>query len=382
MKSLFSFKIYDTVQDIPVEWDTLSKKNIFLSRDYLRILETAPPQNMSCRFVALFHEEEIIGICISQFLDLSQIPSFGERDHCLRTKIRNFVFKKFGSKVLIIGNNMLTGQNGIAFSKKAPQKTIIKQLKQASNALEHLYQKQGKKPHLTIFKDFSKTQIKDFDITEFDSFYRFSTQPNMIFDIKNSWETFDNYLAELNKKYRDQYKRARKKSESLHKQKMSLSEIQKHKKEIHELYMNVAQKAAFNTFYLGENHFEIFKKNLKDHFLFYGYFNENKLIGFNTLIKNGTDIDTYFLGYDENCQKEKMLYLNMLYDMIGYSINKKYRRIIFARTALEIKSSVGAKAVDMFGLIKHNNPILNVLVSKTFKYFEPKIEWQERNPFK
>ncbi|MEY2869563.1 MAG: hypothetical protein RIR01_2060 [Bacteroidota bacterium] len=382
MKSLFSFKIYDTVRDIPAEWDILSKKNIFLSRDYLRILETAAPENMSCRFVTLLHEQEIIGICISQFLDLSQIPSFGERDHCLRTKIRNFVFKKFGSKVLIIGNNMLTGQNGIAFSKKVPRENTIKVLKQASNALELLYQKQGKKPHLTIFKDFSATQLKDFDTAEFDSFYRFSTQPNMIFDIKDSWETFDNYLADLNKKYRDQYKRARKKSDSLHKQKMSLSEIQKHEKEIHDLYMNVAKKAAFNTFYLGENHFEIFKKNLKDHFLFYGYFNENKLIGFNTLIKNGSDIDTYFLGYDEDCQKEKMLYLNMLYDMIGYSINKKYHRIIFARTALEIKSSVGAKAVAMFGLIRHNNPVLNLLVSKTFNYFEPKIAWQQRNPFK
>ena len=93
-------------------------------------------------------------------------------------------------------------------------------------------------------------------------------------------------------------------------------------------------------------------------------------------------MDTYFLGYDDNVQREKMLYLNMLYDMIGYSINKKYNRIIFARTALEIKSSVGAKAVDMFGLMKHNNPILNLLVAKTFKYFEPKLEWQERNPFK
>lgn len=382
MKSLFSFKIYDTVRDIPAEWDILSKKNIFLSRDYLQILETAAPENMSCRFITLLHEQEIIGICISQFLDLSQIPSFGERDHCLRTKIRNFVFKKFGSKVLIIGNNMLTGQNGIAFSKKVPRENTIKVLKQASNALELLYQKQGKKPHLTIFKDFSATQLKDFDTAEFDSFYRFSTQPNMIFDIKDSWETFDNYLADLNKKYRDQYKRARKKSDSLHKQKMSLSEIQKHEKEIHDLYMNVAKKAAFNTFYLGENHFEIFKKNLKDHFLFYGYFNENKLIGFNTLIKNGSDIDTYFLGYDEDCQKEKMLYLNMLYDMIGYSINKKYHRIIFARTALEIKSSVGAKAVAMFGLIRHNNPVLNLLVSKTFNYFEPKIAWQQRNPFK
>ena len=382
MNSKFSFKIYNSVQNIPAQWDYLATNNIFLSREYLKILETAAPGNMVCHFIALFYNEEIIGIAVSQFLDLSQIASFGDRDHCLRTKIRNFVFKQFGSKVLIIGNNMLTGQNAFSFNKKIPTKKAVKLLKEATDALENNFKKQGNKPHLTIFKDFSEAEFTIFNIPEFDSFYKFSTQPNMIFNIRDSWVIFDDYIANKNKKYRDQYKRARKKSEAISKQKLSLEDIQKHKERIHDLYLNVAKKAAFNTFYLDENHFETFKKNLKDKFLFYGYFDNNKLIGFNTLIKNGSDIDTYFLGYDEHYQKEKMLYLNMLYDMIGYSINKKHNRIIFARTALEIKSSVGAKAVNMYGLIKHNNPLLNLFVSKTFSYFEPKIEWKERNPFK
>lgn len=382
MNPSYSFKIYNSVQDLPAHWDDLATNTIFLNRKYLRILETAAPGNMSCHFIALFYNEEIVGIAVSQFLDLSQIPSFGERDSCLRTKIRNFVFKRFGSKALIIGNNMLTGQNAFSLHPKFPTKELVKLLKKATDSLENTLEKQGNKPHLSIFKDFSATEIDIFNIPEYDSFYRFSTQPNMIFDIKNSWHIFDDYIANKNKKYRDQYKRARKKSEALIKQKMSLEDIQKHQERIYELYLNVAKKAAFNTFYLNEDHFEIFKKNLKEEFLFYGYFDNNQLIGFNTLIKNGSDIDTYFLGYDEHCQKEKMLYLNMLYDMIGYSINKKYRRIIFARTALEIKSSVGAKAVNMFGLIKHNNPFLNLFVSRTFGYFEPKMEWQERNPFK
>ncbi|MFL9830580.1 8-amino-7-oxononanoate synthase [Flavobacterium sp. ARAG 55.4] len=382
MKSDFSFKIYNTVDALSTQWDLLAAKNIFLSRDYLKTLETAAPENMTCHFIALFHNEKNIGIAISQFLDLSKIPSFGDRDSCLRTKIRNFVFKRVGSKVLIIGNNMLTGQNGIAFDKETDLTTVITLLKQATDSLEKYFIRQGNKPHLTIFKDFSETEIKDFNIPVFRSFYRFSTQPNMIFNIKDSWHSFDNYIADLSKKYRDQYKRAQKKSSDITKQKMSLNDIIHHNRRIHQLYLNVAQKAAFNTFYLGEHHFETFKKNLKDKFLFYGYFSDDKLIGFNTLIKNGDDIDTYFLGYDDTCQKEKMLYLNMLYDMIGYSVNKKYSRIIFARTALEIKSSVGAKAVPMYGLIRHNNPILNLFVSKSFSYFEPKIEWQERNPFK
>ena len=93
-------------------------------------------------------------------------------------------------------------------------------------------------------------------------------------------------------------------------------------------------------------------------------------------------MDTYFLGYDDTIQKEKMLYLNMLYDMIAYSVNKGFGEIIFARTALEIKSSVGAKPVEMYGLMQHSNKQINKKIAKIFDYLEPKTAWKERNPFK
>ena len=93
-------------------------------------------------------------------------------------------------------------------------------------------------------------------------------------------------------------------------------------------------------------------------------------------------MDTYFLGYDDVIQKDKMLYLNMLYDMLLYSIRHRFKNIVFGRTALEIKSSIGAKPTEMFGLIKHHNPLINKCVAKLFKYLEPKTEWTARNPFK
>ena len=93
-------------------------------------------------------------------------------------------------------------------------------------------------------------------------------------------------------------------------------------------------------------------------------------------------MDTYFLGYDDEIQKEKMLYLNMLYDMIAYSINKGFKKITFARTALEIKSSIGAKPIKMYGFMEHRNAIINKYMYQIFPYLEPEVIWQERNPFK
>jgi predicted N-acyltransferase len=382
LSSPFSFKIYSSLTNIPNSWDGLASNNIFLSRDYLEILLLSAPQNIQCHFIGLFLKEELVGIAVSQYINLSKVNSFGERDDCIKTNVREFVFKNFSSNVLVIGNNMLTGQNGWCFNSKLPASEGLALLKKATDELKKKLRENGIKIHLTIFKDFSEEGIKYFNIPEFKSFFKFTTQPNMIFEIKQSWTNFDAYIADKTKKYRDQYKRARKKAEGISKRKLSLEEIMKYNSRIYDLYRNVANNAPFNTFYLSENHFETLKKVLKDKFLFYGYFIGDDLIGFNTLIKNGTDIDTYFLGYDEVHQREKMLYLNMLYDMIGFSINKGYRRVIFARTALEIKSSVGAKPVDIYGMMQHSNPFINLFVAKTFSYFEPKMEWKERNPFK
>ena len=56
--------------------------------------------------------------------------------------------------------------------------------------------------------------------------------------------------------------------------------------------------------------------------------------------------------------------------------------IIFGRTALEIKSSIGAKPVMMSGFIFHSNKLINRYIGKIFEKLEPPIEWQQRHPFK
>lgn len=381
MNTTYSFEIYNSVSLLPLEWNSLTTDNIFLTREYLEVLENSSPVNMICHFIGIFEEKKLIGIALTQFLFAEKLDSFGDRDQCFKTSVRNFAFKNFASHVLFVGNNMLTGQNAFAFDKNAKQSKAIKTLHKAINQLKKDLKAKGKKVHITSIKDFTATDIEPFQ-AEFKNNYTFSTQPNMIFEINENWKTEQDYIDALSKKYRDQYKRARKKSDGIVKQKMTLSDIKKYEDIIYDLYFHVAKNAPFNTFFLARNHFSFFKEIMKDDFLLYGYFLDEKLVGFNTLIKNGDTMDTYFLGYDETVQREKMLYLNMLYDMIGYSVKKGFKKIIFARTALEIKSSVGAKPVKMYGLITHSNALINHNIGRFFNYLEPKTNWQERNPFK
>lgn len=376
-----TFRLYTSVGELPDRWDELAASNIFLSRAYLRVLEFSAPKNMRCHFVGLYDQTQLVGVALSQFIDLRSVQSFGDRDHCLKTRIREIVFKNFSSSVLFMGNNMLTGQNALVLADGILWEQALPALQLACEAIRGALKQSRCASDLIVWKDFSQTQIRHFD-TGFQNYFKFTTQPNMVLEIPQAWKSFDDYVGALLKKYRDQFKRARKKFEGLDKRKMPLEEIERYQQDVYRLYRTVADNAPFNTFYLPDDHFAEFKRQLGDRFLFYGYFDGEKIVGFNTLIRNGDDIDTYFLGYDAHYQRERMLYLNMLYDMTAYTINQGYKKIVFARTALEIKSSVGAVPVEMFGLIRHSNGLANRYMPKLFRFFEPPSSWQQRHPFK
>ena len=377
MTTKYTYQIVSESQYLPKGWDSIAQANIFLSTKYLQVLESAAPANMKCQYIGIFNQEELIGIALAQFIDLSHLESYGERDKKLKTWVRNYLFSQFSSKLLFIGNNMLSGQNAFAAKDQASIPEILQTLKQAAFDIN-----QHSKNHLTSFKDFMPSDLPYFDQAVFKKDLKFTSQPNMIFEINSLWNQEDDYVNALTKKYRDQYKRSRNKASGIEKRKLTLDEIEDQQDIIYDLYLHVAENAPFNTFYIPKNHFYLLKEKLKDDFMLYGYFIDGKLIGFNTLIKNGKSLDTYFLGYDEKIQKEKMLYLNMLYDMIACGISLKFKNIIFGRTALEIKSSVGAIDTPMFGFMQHSQPLINQFLGRIFNYLEPETTWKKRNPFK
>ena len=374
----YTFKKYKSTAEIPDSWNEIvGQHNIMLSKEYFRTLETSCPENMNCFYVGFFYEDELIGGALFQYLNFIQHKTF-QTDEAF-CNLKNFIAKKLSKNVMILGNNMLTGQNGFYFD--ASKITIDKAIPLLDEAVQEM-QKQEGKTSLIIYKDYQASFIKYFQGKNHKPFYRFSVQPNMILKLKESWLTFEDYLSAFSTKYRTRAKSAKKKIIGIRKSEMNLDDIRNHYKEMNVLYQNVAENAPFNTFFLTGKHFESMKESLGESFKVFGYYFDEKLIGFYTLILNNKDIDTYFLGYDKELQKEKQIYLNMLLDMVEFGIHEKSSRIIFGRTALEIKSTIGAQPVEIFGLIKHNNFLINQFMERIFTSLNPLVEWIQRKPFK
>jgi hypothetical protein len=377
-----TYKIFSSITQLPNTWDEVAHENAFLQTPYLKVLENAAPTNMQCFYIGIFKKSELIGLALAQYLDLNKLESFGERDKCIKTFIRNFIFKNFASHVLFLGNNMITGQNCYAFKKAIDYKTISELLIECATEIKNYFKKQNITIHIVSFKDFYQECALAFNEFGFKSIYEFNTQPNMVLELQNHWKNNEDYVLSFSKKYRDQYKRAHKKIEGIETRELSLEEIICKEERIYELYHYVAKNAPFNTFFLDKHHFSTFKKQCGKRFVLCGYFLNEKLVGFHTLLLNGSVLETYFLGYDEHVQKEKMLYLNMLYNMTKFGIENQFKKIIFGRTALEIKSSIGAKPVVMSGFIYHTNTWINKMLPKIFPNLEPTLVWQQRHPFK
>lgn len=374
----YTLKIYSKTSDLPENWNVIiGNHNIMLSKEYFCVLESSKPQNMECFFVGFFQDNGLIGGALFQYLDFIQHKTFQKNE--VWCSVRNFFARKLSKDVMILGNNMLTGQNGFYFDgNKITVEKVIPLLDEAVRKM----QKEIRKTDLIIYKDYQSNFVKYFQDKNHESYFRFSVQPNMMLKLRENWKSFNDYINDFSKKYRDRAKSAKKKLTGIEKQELHLHDIKKHQHQMNILYQNVAENAPFNTFFLAEHHFEKMKECLGENFKVFGYFFNEKLIGFYTLILNSKDIDTYFLGYDKEVQKSMQLYLNMLLDMVEFGINFQFSRIIFGRTALEIKSTIGAEPFDIFGLIKHNNFIINPFMKNIFPSISPTTEWIQRRPFK
>lgn len=381
-----SYKIYYQVENLPDSWDGLVAHDIFFKKTYLKALETASPSNMQTFYVGVFNEDALVGCAIIQRVQLYLKDMFRTINvSCIKGFFRDAVSKVLKGNILVVGNLSHTGQHGLFFQKEKISQTVF--LNVVCDALETIKSQikanQNKTIRIVMFKDYF---LDDSIHSETPSFHqqklhKVQVQPNMVLKLQPNWLSLTDYVNALTKKYRSRYRTARKKLDGIQIIEIGLEAIKTHENTIHKLYLNVSNHAKFNTFILPENHFFALKLQLENRFRVFGYFLKDQLIGFFTLIENEKQLETYFLGYEEAFQYKNQLYLNMLYAMLEYGINNRFESIVYARTAMEIKSSIGAKPKPMLIYIKHTNSFINAIFKQVFKFMNLKQTWEERHPF-
>ena len=383
-------RLFRSIDSVPDTWDQMAPlDNLFLQRTYLEVLEKFPPQDMKFAYLVFFEHEKPVGIAMTQIqlFRANQNIQEDKEGEGLLERIGTFVKEKVAENIsfytLVCGNLLLTGAHGFYFS---PTLALTKQVDILFHGLNAVLPKLSS-PEMNI----SAILLKEIEEEEKDKiglhlrkhYQEFSMQPNMVFELDPNWRSFTDYVDSLSSKYRVRMKRAFKKATSIQKKRMDLKTILAHKDRIHELYLSVANNSDFNSAELHPDYFLELKRRFPDDFQIVGYYLEHQLIGYYTTIKNYHELEAHFLGFDYTLNTIHQTYLNILFDIVRDGITAGAERIVFARTALEIKSSIGAEPVEMYFYARHRSRFSNRLLQSMVEYLQPQSpQWTQRHPFK
>lgn len=391
-ESGYSVVVFDTIDSQSESWLELVPDNIFFSVPFLQLIEDTPPKGIKPFYGIISSGEVAIAILSMQMkeIDLSESMNFDDgfkKQNAFQKfslGIRRSASKLAKFNTLICGNVLLTGEYGFYFADKTIlYKDQFRLVEKALDAIGKQLGKHGYKSGPILMKDYYKD--KEFSLNNLDQskFVEFAVQPNMILNIDENWSSFDDYLKAIKSKYRVRAKRAFKKlTTDVVKKEMSIEDVKLYEDRIFDLYLETASEADFNLFTLPHNYFYLLKQYLDDKIKIVAYFLGEEMIGYYTILYNTEYMEAHYLGYDKSKNAERQIYLNMLFDLIKEGIDAKANKIQFARTALEIKSSVGAIPYDMLCYLKHKTGWKNALLPKLLGFMVPEKEWKPRSPFK
>lgn len=388
----YELKMYLNAGELPDgEWNALNHSgNLFTSLDYLRGLQHTAPPEMSFCYCILRKGKKNIGGFVFQSIHLSadtlaEVLAPLTKQKCLVVGNMTEWFRRCreekGLRVLISGNNFVSGEHGVLMAKgcdpaevfgmtadviKVVVKEIAKPVKISLILVKDYYSGNKSVPHKLIRKR---------------RYHSFAVEPEMILAIKDEWSAFEDYVSSMSKKYRNRTKSVIRKSGQLVQHHLSEAEIRLNIDKIFPLYSAMHQKARFRLAGLTPEYFIEMKRRFPGKFAVIMYTLKGKPVAFRSFFLNNDQLEAHFIGVNYSLNKELDIYQRILYDFVDDCIKTGRKELLLGRTAAEIKSTIGAVPHEFTCYIRHRNSVHNQVIRPFIDFLKPS-EWTPRNPFR
>ncbi|GAB2889034.1 hypothetical protein GCM10027046_16860 [Uliginosibacterium flavum] len=360
----------------------------FLSLDYLRALEPVLPLNMEARYALIYQGEPgALRPIAAVHMQLAEIklaqarpelsPKVPRAAAAVIGKVRNSLHQH----VLVCGNLLTFGQHGIAFAPGADEHLIWHGVVEVLYRVRRADELVGK-THFVMIKDLHAPYTQQAAHLKNLSYRPVETEPNMLLEFDPSWRTYDDYLGAMASKYRGNVRREiLKPIEEAGITVERLTDLAAHSTRLFELYKAVHSNAEFRPFTLRPEYFAAMQAAAGDRLRCSVLRRGEELLGFLFTQADGDTAIIWHIGFDRAAAEELPIYLRLLHAGIADALTLGCKRASFGRTALEPKAALGAKAQDFSILLRHRQPVLNLLIKRLLLGIEHD-EAPERNPFK
>ncbi len=386
---------FSGIEAVPAHlWDALLCDNTyFLQKNYLLAIEESLGGKDNFRYCVVTQNEKTVLIAACQIIkfDMKQTYNYTKGAEVAKSwwgKVKNtaahqikYFAENIDIQLLVCGNTFLSGEYAFKYHSDLSEQEAIKMLTEALENLRKVESKNGRNIRAILIKDFFLDAEHPESLLNEKGYHTFKAEPIMHLEIPAEWQTFEDYSNALASKYRQRLKGAYKKSQPLTQRELTLAEMEAWRDKMYYFFESVVKKAGFNLKETPKDYFISLKKHLGADFPVYGYFKDEELVGFMSMIHTKDHYEGHFLGYEEATNHEYKLYMRMLYDMIHFSIAGKVKMLNFGRTALEIKTTVGGVPNEANLYLKVSNSIFNRLATPVMQSIKTE-PFVQRHPFK
>jgi hypothetical protein len=375
------FALADRIDFLNAEhWDRLAAASVFLSRDYLRVLEAHGPDNVQPRYAMAYSADgQPVAVMLFQRVRITgdRLRKPGPR------KLIDKPLARIDEHLLVCGNLLVWGARAYAFAPDADPRLLWHGVGEAMYRLRRADKLLGESD-LAMVKDFAGGDDVAKDALRLLGYRHVDTDPDMVLTLKPAWKTWDDYLASLTSSYRSAAKRLEKDctTAGIVLRLATAAEMHERHADIQDLYYQVHHAQGLRLASLAPRYLASMADALgPERFVCRVAERDGRLLGFVTTVRDGDTAVGYYVGYDREANAGAPIYLALLQSTITDAIGFGVRRLSLGRTALEPKAKMGCKPEPMACAVRHRVSAFNWIttaLTRTASHDEP----PERSPFK
>ena len=380
----FQFAIADRIEFLNADhWDKVTAEtSVFLSRRYLSSAQEEFSGDIVRDFAIIYDHDEPVAAIATQTFEVvgTQLIGTDSGKTILPKQWKRKSLSMLKRRIMMCGNVHTWGPHGVAIAAGQDQQQVWHGIADCLYRIRRANRLHGKVDYV-IVKDLLESDFLDATTLEPYRYRPLETEPNMVLSLSPQWQSMDDYLGSLTKRYRAAAKKVRKPFEGDQFTVSPIHDLRSESDRILELYKAVAAKADICLFELSSTTLPRIAESLDERFVTIGIREHGLLIGFVTVVRDGETAIGFYLGMDYAANARLPVYHALLLAVIEQAISWRCKRISFGRTALESKSRLGCKPETTQVWVRHRVPLVNFVVQQLLKnvnHDEP----PERNPFK
>lgn len=189
-----------------------------------------------------------------------------------------------------------------------------------------------------------------------------AAQPTMRLRVDPEWHDWDGYVGGMRKKYRQRARSARKRGASLERERLDVHQVLEYGATLDGLLETVLDTAEVVLAPPRAATLAALKRALGPSLEVVLYRHQGQPVGFAVSFSREDALEGLLVGMAPTANRDFKLYQNILYDFIERAMTEGLPLVELGRTALEIKSAVGAQPRLYPVWSRHHNVVLNWLL--------------------